>query len=58
MYQHRTALLMIIGFYLAVPLLLDWWLQPGAPWSRPFIIWLVLIFLSWLIDMRRSHQDV
>jgi hypothetical protein len=58
MYLHRTALLMVIGFYLAGPLLLDWWLQPDARWYRPFLIWLVLIALSWLIDMRRGHQDV
>jgi hypothetical protein len=58
MYLHRTALLTIIGFYLAGPLLLDWWLQADSHWYRSFIIWLVLIALSWLIDMRRGHQDV
>ena len=58
MYLHRTALLMIIGFYLAGPLLLDWWLQLDANWYRPFLIWLVLIALSWLIDLCRGHQDV
>lgn len=57
MYLHRTALLMIVGFYLLVPLLLDWWLQPAASWYRPFLIWLVLIGIAWLIDLQRGRRD-
>ncbi|MFC6670730.1 hypothetical protein [Marinobacterium aestuariivivens] len=57
MFLHRTALLMIVGFYLLVPLLLDWWLQPAASWYRPFLIWLVLIGIAWLIDLQRGRRD-
>ncbi len=58
MFLHRSALLMILGCFLAVPVLLDWWLAPSAAWYRPFLIWLLLIAFCLLLDLRRGRHDV
>jgi len=58
LYLHRTALLMILGCFLTVPVLLDWWLRPSGFWYRPFLVWLLLIAICFLLDLQRGHKDV
>ncbi|NVK39610.1 MAG: hypothetical protein HWE39_00075 [Oceanospirillaceae bacterium] len=58
MFLHRTALLMILGCFLTVPVLLDWWLRPTELWYRPFLIWLLLIACCLLLDLQRGQRDV
>lgn len=53
MYFHRVLLLIIPALYMVAPLLIDSWQRLQTPWYIPYLVWLVVIVLIFLIEQRR-----
>src|SRR5690606_33964209 len=57
MYDYRLGLALLVGIYLFSPIMMDWWLDGGGAWYRPFAIWLLLIaFYIWLNHKRGDDE--
>lgn len=56
---NRTLLilLLLVG-YVFSPTVFTWMINPTGAWYRPFILWLVLILLALIIQLRRKFDDV
>lgn len=58
MYIDRPVMLFIIGVYLLSPAIIEWWSDGGTTWYRPYLIWLVLIGLSYWIGKSRDLKNL
>ena len=57
MYVYRLLFLMVLGIYVFSPMIMNWWLEPGVSWYRPYILWLFVIFLSFWLSRQRGPDD-
>ena len=53
MYTDRLLIIFIVGAYLLSPVIIEWWSEGGRAWHRPYMMWLVLIALSYWIGRGR-----
>lgn len=51
----RVILLFLFALFLLVSPLLNWWAGDTSPWYSPFLIWGLLIGLTWLLQ-RKLHR--
>lgn len=58
MYIDRLVLLFIAGAYLLSPAIIEWWSEGGTAWYRPYLIWLILIVISFWIGKSRDLNDL
>lgn len=58
MYIDRLVLLFIAGAFLLSPAIIEWWSEGGTAWYRPYLIWLVLIGISFWIGKSRDLNDM
>ena len=58
MYIDRLVLFFLAGAYLLSPTTIEWWSLGGSAWERPFLIWFLLILLSFWISKSRDHHDL
>ncbi len=56
MYFHRLLLLLIPAIYMVLPLIIESWQTLNGPWYLPYLIWLGVIIIAYLIE--RRHRDV
>lgn len=49
MYIYRLVLLLVVGIYLFSPAIMDGWIEPGSAWYRPYLLWLILIAVTFLL---------
>ncbi|WP_284384184.1 hypothetical protein [Litoribrevibacter albus] len=57
MYVYRLLFLMVLGIYVFSPIIMNWWLEPGGSWYRPYIIWFFVIILSFWLSRQRGDDD-
>ncbi len=57
MYIDRLILLFVVGGYILSPALMQWWIDAGDAWYRPFMIWLLLIGLTFWIARSRDLDE-
>lgn len=57
MYIDRLVLLFIVGAFLLSPTIIEWWSEGGTAWYRPYLIWLVLIALSFRVGRSRDLSN-
>lgn len=57
MHIYRLILLLVIGIYLFSPAIMDWWTANTHPWYRPYLLWLTLIGLTFLLQGRRDADS-
>lgn len=57
MYIDRLVILFIIGAYVLSPAIARWWIEAGTEWYRPYVIWAVLIGLSYWITKSRDLDE-
>mgnify|MGYP000742730756 CR=1 FL=1 len=58
MYLHRLTLLLAIGTFMLTPSLIEWWFRADGNWTRPFLIWAVLLLLTFILEYKRKHHDI
>mgnify|MGYP003455507020 FL=1 len=58
MYIDRLVLVFLSGAYLLSPTTIEWWSLGGSAWERPFLIWFLLILVSFWISKSRDHHDL
>jgi len=54
MYIDRLILLLILGGFAFSPAIMQWWIEGGTAWYRPFMIWGLLIGLTYWITRSRD----
>ncbi len=57
MYVYRLLFLMVLGIYVFSPMIMTWWLEPGGSWYRPYLLWLIVIGLSFWLSRQRGPDD-
>ncbi len=58
MYIDRLVLLILVGLYLLSPAFLAWWSQGASAWYRPYLLWLLLIFIGYWANSGQDHDDL
>ncbi|HTN30744.1 MAG TPA: hypothetical protein VL178_07900 [Pseudomonas sp.] len=58
MYIYRLVLLLVVGIYLFSPAIMDGWIQPGGAWYRPYLLWLILIVVTFLLLSNRDADEL
>lgn len=54
--QRLVILLLLIG-YIFSPTLFTWIVNPEGAWYRPFVIWLLVIVIAFVIQLRRKKSS-
>ena len=54
----RVILLLLLALFLLLSPLLDWWAADTSPWYSPYLIWAVLIALTWLLQRKLGRHEL
>lgn len=58
MYVNR-ALLAIFGIFLVfLPAVENWLFSPGAPWYRPYVLWLLIVLAAYWNQRSRFRDEL
>ncbi|WP_369600903.1 hypothetical protein AAIA72_13870 [Hahella sp. SMD15-11] len=58
MYIYRLVFLLILSIYTFSPVIMDWWIEPGSAWYRPYLIWAGLIGVAIWLDRLRDPNEL
>lgn len=58
MYTDRLLIFFILGAYLLSPALLRWLSDGHSGWFQPYLIWGLLILLSYWVTHRNGREDI
>ncbi|WP_459206769.1 hypothetical protein ACSMEV_00125 [Pseudomonas sp. MLB6B] len=58
MYIYRLVLLLVVGIYLFSPAIMDWWIDPTGAWYRPYLLWLILIVVTFILQSQRDADEL
>ncbi|MCX4026348.1 hypothetical protein H0A36_14910 [Endozoicomonas sp. SM1973] len=58
MYIYRLVLLLVVGIYLFSPAIMDWWIESTTQWYRPYLLWLILIVVGFLLQTQRGSDEL
>lgn len=57
--SNRTLLiLLVLVGYVFSPTVFTWMINPDGAWYRPFILWIALILLAVIVQMRRKNDEL
>ncbi|WP_185233105.1 hypothetical protein [Teredinibacter franksiae] len=57
MKRQRPLLLLLLVVYIFSPTLFDWVMNPGGGWYRPYLIWLLVIVVAFIVQERQPGAD-
>ena len=57
MYIYRLVLILVVGIYLFSPAIMDWWIDPNGAWYRPYLLWLILIVVTFILQSQRMPMN-
>ncbi|MCK9237830.1 MAG: hypothetical protein M0P46_07010 [Thiopseudomonas sp.] len=57
MYIYRLVFILVIGIYLFSPAIMDWWTAVHNEWYRPYLLWLILIVVTFLLQAQRDTDE-
>ncbi|MCC0236629.1 hypothetical protein, partial [Pseudomonas aeruginosa] len=46
------------GCYLFSPAIMDWWIDPNGAWYRPYLLWLILIVVTFILQSQRDADEL
>lgn len=52
----KVILLFLFALFLLLSPLINWWAADDSPWYAPYLIWLSIIFLAFILQ-RRSRRN-
>ena len=53
-----VVLLLVVGIYLFSPAIMDWWIEPTGAWYRPYLLWLILIVVTFILQSQRDADEL
>jgi hypothetical protein len=56
-YISRAVLLLIIAAYVFSPSAFSWMVDPGGTWYRPYLIWMTIVFTTFVMQPRHDPRD-
>ncbi|MGM0593828.1 MAG: hypothetical protein ACQETD_04755 [Pseudomonadota bacterium] len=57
-YLDRVILLFLLALFLLLSPIITWWAADDSPWYAPYLIWGLLIFLTWRTQRYLSRHDL
>lgn len=57
MHIHRLVLILVVGIFLFSPAIMDWWIASTNSWYRPYLLWLLLIIATFILQGRQDAND-
>lgn len=58
MYIYRLVLILVAGIYLFSPAIMDWWTAADSAWYRPYILWLILIVVTFILQSQKDANEL
>ncbi len=58
MYIDRLVLLLVAGGFVLSPSIMQWWAEGGTSWYRPYLVWAILIALTFWITQSRDLDEL
>ncbi len=58
MYIYRRVLILVVGIYLFSPAIMDWWIDTNGAWYRPYLLWLILIVVTLILQSQRDADEL
>jgi hypothetical protein len=58
MYIYRLVLLLVVGIYLFSPAIMDWWIDATGAWYRPYLLWLILIVVTFILQSQKDADEL
>lgn len=56
MNNQRLVILLLLIAYIFSPTLFTWIINPEGAWYRPYLIWLLVIVIAFVIQVRRKKS--
>ncbi|WP_028876236.1 hypothetical protein [Teredinibacter turnerae] len=56
MKKQGPLLLLVLVIYIFSPTLLDWVIHPGLAWYRPYIVWLLVVIVAFILQFRGTSD--
>lgn len=50
-------ILILLLTYIVAPPLLDWVTSPSGVWYKPFIVWLLVVIIAFVVQARSGGDD-
>lgn len=57
MYIYRLVLILVVSIYLFSPAIMEWWTAADSVWYRPYLLWLSLIGLTFILQSRDDADE-
>ena len=55
MNNQRLVILLLVIAYIFSPTLFSWIVNPEGAWYRPFIVWIGVIVIAFVMQIRRKN---
>ncbi|MBF7729596.1 hypothetical protein [Pseudomonas sp. N040] len=55
---YRLVLLLVVGIYLFSPAIMAWWVNTESVWYRPYVLWLILILVTFLLQSQKDADEL
>ena len=52
------VLILVVGIYLFSPAIMDWWIDPNGAWYRPYLLWLILIVVTLILQSQQDADEL
>lgn len=56
--KTRPLILLLLILYIFSPTLFNWMVNPNGAWYRPYIIWMLVIVISYYIQGRPKSDEL
>ncbi len=55
----RVILLLLFALFLLLSPVIEWWAADDSPWYAPYLLWALLIALTWQLrrSLDRQHRE-
>jgi hypothetical protein len=57
MYIYRLVLILVVGIYLFSPAIMEWWTVPDSAWYQPYVLWLILIVVTFVLQSQHDADE-
>ena len=57
MYIYRLFLILVVSMYLFSPAIMQWWTAADSVWYRPYLLWLILIAVTFVLQSQKETDE-